>query len=173
MARSSRTLAGLLVLILTALALPAAAQHAPTEPPPPGAKPENVRKAQSIARNTMSPFCPGRTLADCPSQYAAEWRKEIQSMVDQGKTAQEIQAILEDRAGGDLSGSPNRGVGWGLPIGLGFTALIVLYGALRYVRGRKEEEGARPLRRERLSDVENAELEERLRKELEDDVEET
>jgi len=35
----------------------------------------------------MSPFCPGRTLSDCPSEYAGQWRHDIQRMVDQGKSA--------------------------------------------------------------------------------------
>src|SRR5690606_19717031 len=105
----------------------AQAQTAPAgaEAPRPGSETsgESQRKAQSIARRTMSPFCPGRTLADCPSEHAAAWRREIQVMLDEGRTAQEIQEEFERRAGGDLSGSPNRAAGYGLSLGLAAASL--------------------------------------------------
>lgn len=119
----------------------AQAQTAPAgaEAPRPGSETsgESQRKAQSIARRTMSPFCPGRTLADCPSEHAAAWRREIQVMLDEGRTAQEIQEEFERRAGGDLSGSPNRAAGYGLSLGLAAASLAVLYGLLQVLRGRR------------------------------------
>lgn len=120
----------------------AQAQTAPegaAEASPPGSESsgENQRKAQSIARRTMSPFCPGRTLADCPSEHAGAWRREIQVMLDQGRTPQEIQEEFERRAGGDLSGSPNRAAGYGLSLGLAAASLAVLYGLLQVLRGRR------------------------------------
>lgn len=102
---------------------------------------EVQRKAQSIARQTMSPFCPGRTLSDCPSEYAAEWRRDIHEMVAQGDSAQQIQEELERRAGGDLSGSPHRDAGYGLSIGLAAAAVAVLFGLLRVLRSRQQDAG--------------------------------
>jgi cytochrome c-type biogenesis protein CcmH/NrfF len=84
---------------------PGADEHG--QPPEPEVSGEVTRKATSISRQTMSPFCPGRTLADCPSEYAAEWRRDIRQMVAEGKSASEIQAELESRVGGNLSGIPN------------------------------------------------------------------
>ncbi len=162
------------VLLTSLLAGPALAQHGPTEPPNPTSTPDNVRKAQSISRQTMSPFCPGRTLSDCPSEYAGQWRHDIQRMVDEGKSAQEIQAELERRAGGDLSGSPNRGVGYGLPIGLSLAALLVLVGLLRYLRSKKEEDKAEAARTEeaaeRTSVEERAAIDKRLEHELDEEL---
>ncbi|HSC86305.1 MAG TPA: cytochrome c-type biogenesis protein CcmH [Polyangiaceae bacterium] len=87
---------------------------------------EQARRAGSIARQTMSPFCPGRTLADCPSNYAAEWRDDIRAMVARGMSDDEIQRELFGRAGGDLSGIPHREVSYAVPISLGALALGVL-----------------------------------------------
>lgn len=97
-------------------------------------------KAASIARQTMSPFCPGRTLDDCPSEYAAEWRRDIRAMVQKGMTAAEIQDELEKRAGGNLSGIPNRESSYALPIALATGAALVLYFVFVRLRRRDEED---------------------------------
>lgn len=101
--------------------------------------PEVAQKAASIARQTMSPFCPGRTLSDCPSEYAAEWRRDIRTMVAEGLSASEIQARLEARADGNLSGIPNRDVSYVLPIAIATGAALVLFFVFVRLRGRKEE----------------------------------
>jgi cytochrome c-type biogenesis protein CcmH/NrfF len=193
-------LAAVLVALGTCLAAPARAEGTPEGSPGKGnaaeaATPpldgEQLRQAQSIARQTMSPFCPGRTLSDCPSEHAAAWRKEIQVMLARGATAQEIQQEFERRAGGDLSGRPHRGVGYGLSFGLAAASLALLFGVLRLVRARKPESagaegsggpdagagatGAEPTDGQRSHDedasaearpVDNAALDERLDQEL-------
>lgn len=88
---------------------------------------EVAQKAAAIARQTMSPFCPGRTLSDCPSEYATEWRRDIRQMVAEGKTATEIQDELESRAAGNLSGIPNNQSSYALPIGFALVAGVVLF----------------------------------------------
>jgi cytochrome c-type biogenesis protein CcmH/NrfF len=107
----------------------------------PDVSPEVAAKAASIARQTMSPFCPGRTLDDCPSEYATEWRRDIRMMVAKGMTAAEIQDELEKRAGGNLSGIPNRESSYVLPILLATGAALVLYIVFVRLR-RREDEGA-------------------------------
>ena len=93
--------------------------------------PEVQQKAGSIARQTMSPFCPGRTLSDCPSPNAAEWRREIAQMVAEGRSAGEIQSLFEARSSRDLSGIPNRESSWALPGALTMAAALVLLLVLR------------------------------------------
>ena len=101
---------------------------------------EMSRKASSIARQTMSPFCPGRTLSDCPSEYAAEWRRDIRQMLEKGMSADEIQHDLEKRAGGNLSGIPNRESSYALPLVLATAAALLLY--FVFVRLRRKDDEA-------------------------------
>jgi cytochrome c-type biogenesis protein CcmH/NrfF len=96
--------------------------------------PKTEAQAFDIAQRTMSPFCPGRTLADCPSGKATEWRQDIRAMLEQGKSAAEIQKILNERAGTNLTGTPESSLGWALPVGLCLGALGVLTLVLRRIR---------------------------------------
>ncbi|MEM9862194.1 MAG: cytochrome c-type biogenesis protein CcmH [Myxococcota bacterium] len=70
--------------------------------------------ARSLERNTMSPFCPGKTLYDCPSPRAAAWRADIRDWVREGASAQQIRARLQSRAPDfDLQGGhPSFGLVW-------------------------------------------------------------
>lgn len=86
----------------------------------------------------MSPFCPGRTLADCPSEYAGEWRKEIRGWVAEGRSAPDIKDELERRAGANLSGSPNRDASYLVPVGIALGGFGIL--ALLFVRLRRSKE---------------------------------
>lgn len=104
--------------------------------------PDVAAKAASIARQTMSPFCPGRTLDDCPSEYATEWRRDIRAMVAKGMTAAEIQDELEKRVGGNLSGIPNRESSYALPIIFATGAALILY--LVFVRLRQKDDEQTP-----------------------------
>lgn len=88
--------------------------------------PEQEVKAAAIARQTMSPFCPGRTLADCPSEYAAEWRRDIRQLLAEGKSPVEIQDELERRAGANLSGSPGRDTSYWIPAAFALLGVGVL-----------------------------------------------
>ena len=44
----------------------------------------NARRAQRLADDLKSPFCPGKTLKTCTSPNAAKVRRDIQEMVLQG-----------------------------------------------------------------------------------------
>lgn len=62
--------------------------------------------AYDLAGELMSPFCPGRTLASCPSPQAAEL---IQKMVVQeaaGASREEVVAMLVDEFGEEILGAP-------------------------------------------------------------------
>lgn len=114
------------------------------EKPEPDASPEVSKKAHSIARQTMSPFCPGRTLSDCPSEYAAEWRRDIRKMVAEGKSDREIRAELESRVGGNLSGIPNDDSSYALPIGLATGAALLLFFVFVRLRGKRGDDEPPP-----------------------------
>lgn len=141
LSRLPRCLAGLTLLLCVSSAALAAPQGSS---PQTGSEKEYseavVRRSSSIARQTMSPFCPGRTLADCPSEYATAWRRDIREMVDQGLSADEIQKELESRVGGNLSGIPNREASYAVPIAMSLGAALVLYFVFARLRGKDDDE---------------------------------
>lgn len=62
--------------------------------------------AYDLSAELMSPYCPGRTLASCPSPQAAEL---VQWMVMQeaaGSSQEEVVAILIERFGEGILGAP-------------------------------------------------------------------
>ncbi len=73
------------------------------------------RQVQSIVRNTLSPFCPGKTLDSCPSPRAGEWRRDIRDWVEDGVPEPEIRDRLQSRVPTfDLSIPPVKS-GWVIP----------------------------------------------------------
>lgn len=135
--------AALTLLLCVSNAALAAPQGGPAQPASEKEYSEAVvRRSSSIARQTMSPFCPGRTLADCPSEYATAWRRDIREMVDQGLSADEIQKELESRVGGNLSGIPNREASYAVPIAMSLSAALVLY--LVFARLRRKDDDETP-----------------------------
>lgn len=67
----------------------------------------------AMAHDLMSPFCPGRTLAECPSPQATELRFWILTQAAAGASEAEVNAMLTDRFGDVLLAAP-RAEGWGL-----------------------------------------------------------
>ncbi|MBW2291360.1 MAG: cytochrome c-type biogenesis protein CcmH [Deltaproteobacteria bacterium] len=67
----------------------------------------------AMAHDLMSPFCPGRTLAECPSPQATELRFWILTQAAAGASETEVNAMLTDRFGDVLLAAP-RAEGWGL-----------------------------------------------------------
>lgn len=61
----------------------------------------------------MSPFCPGRTLAQCTSPQAAELRQWILLQEAAGATREEVEATLLERFGDAILSAP-KAEGWGL-----------------------------------------------------------
>lgn len=118
MARRSLSAIAVLVLGLAfgAAAVPAQEQEG-----------DAARRAHRLAQDLMSPFCPGRTLADCPSPEAAAVREQTRSLLDAGFSEQEIRALLSERYGDELVGVPRSALGWSLP------ALALLAGAAALV----------------------------------------
>ncbi|MFN2526761.1 MAG: cytochrome c-type biogenesis protein CcmH [Actinomycetota bacterium] len=83
------------------------------------AAPEDV--ANDISNQIMSPYCPGVTLHDCPSDAAARLRSHIVGWAEEGMSRAEIMQRLEDEFGPSIRATPpSRGTGllaWILPIG--------------------------------------------------------
>jgi hypothetical protein len=65
-------------------------------------------------------------------------------MVAEGKSASEIQAELESRVGGNLSGIPNDDSSYALPIGLATGAALLLFFVFMRLRGKRDEDDPPP-----------------------------
>ena len=68
--------------------------------------------AYQVWRETMSPYCPGRTLADCPSSQADTLRLWIQLQEAAGRSREDVEAELVERYGDAVLPAPRaRGLG--------------------------------------------------------------
>lgn len=117
----------LVTLVALSLAVGAAA--------PARAAPEDV--ANRVARNVMSPFCPGLSLHDCPSDASLELRREILAKARAGWSYERIVADLEAEYGADTvrATPPPGGLGlltWALPV-----VALVAGAAIAVARGRR------------------------------------
>ena len=104
-------------------------------------------EAQVLFREVMSPFCPGLTLADCPSPNAFDLRHDIQARLERGESRESIVEGLVAQYGtqllSDPSDTPIGRVVWGVPMLLS----VLAAGALalfvrRMTRGQHAEGGA-------------------------------
>ena len=90
------------------------------------AAPEDV--ANEVDREIMSPYCPGVTLHDCPSEPALEMRERIAGWAADGWSKEKILTHLESEWGSVIRATPpTEGAGllaWVLP------GLAVLCGAV-------------------------------------------
>ena len=96
----------LMTLVMLTLAAPAAAQSA-------------EELANDISHKVMSPFCPGVTLHDCPSQSALDMRDRIEAYARDGMNEAAIMDRLEAEYGPAIRAEPSSdGAGllaWILP----------------------------------------------------------
>ncbi len=109
-------------VVMAWLLLVAAAAAAAAAAP---AQASTGQRAHALSADLMSPYCPGRTLSDCPSPDAGAVRQEIRARLDSGQTEQEIRSVLEARFGAALRGLPSSWLGW-----LGPIAILLLGAAL-------------------------------------------
>ena len=75
---------------------------------------------QEVAGALMSPACPGRTLLNCTSSQAEQWRELIRQKLAQGESKDQILRYFVDMSGeGILAAPPKQGfalTAWLLPV---------------------------------------------------------
>jgi cytochrome c-type biogenesis protein CcmH len=75
---------------------------------------------QDVAGELMSPACPGRTLLNCTSSQAEQWRELIRQKLAQGESKEQILRYFVDISGeGILAAPPKQGfalAAWLLPL---------------------------------------------------------
>ncbi len=74
--------------------------------------------AHEVAASLPSPYCPGRSIASCPSSPARELEVEIVDMANAGMSAPEIEEVLVQRFGEETMGEARS-------LEVGITLLIV------------------------------------------------
>lgn len=83
-----------------------------------------------IASEVLSPFCPGRTLNDCPSGAATDLKKSIASDLRAGKTEDEVLTELYAVYGDDIRIVPSWNgfgiVAWIMPFLFATVGALVL-----------------------------------------------
>lgn len=124
---------------------------------------EVEQQAAELFGKVMSPFCPGRTIANCPSPQAADLQIAIKDKLANGESPDEIEAELYTTFGDDIRAIPRaRGfnlLAWAVPVlffGLGVVVLV------RWLRGLAP---AAPAVADQGT-VTQGELDERLKREL-------
>ena len=100
-----------LAMLIAGLALAAPAAQTPKE------------QATDLAHELMSPFCPGKLLAECTSSLAGDLREDVAKRIAAGETRDAVKADLIRQYGKEILGAPEaEGVGllaWVLPALLG------------------------------------------------------
>ena len=116
---------GVPALIVALLAAPAVSAQEPRSPaagltPDTSAPAHDVTRANQLLGTIMSPFCPGLTLATCPSVYAETLRVSVRARLDAGETPDSIVESLVAAFGEGVRGAPKAlGLGlalWVLPV---------------------------------------------------------
>lgn len=118
--------------------------------------------AQTIFTSVMSPYCPGRLLADCPSPAAFELRADILRRLASGETAADIERDLYRTFGDSIRAVPPAR-GWGRVLAVAPAIALVLSAAallwfLAHTRSPHEPRGV----------AADAAMEGRLQQELDD-----
>lgn len=97
-----------------------------------------------LSHDLMSPYCPGRTIATCPSPQARKLEREIMAKAEAGLTRQEIEAELVARFP-DIQGYVGRPeLIWGTAVGAVLAIAALAWAARRWVlRGRAAQATAK------------------------------
>ena len=93
----------------------------------PVGEPAGADAAGAIAAGLRCPDCQGLSVADSPSQAAGEIRRQIDAMLAEGATADEVRAHFVARYGEWILLAPSQGWVWWLPfaaLALGILALV-------------------------------------------------
>jgi cytochrome c-type biogenesis protein CcmH/NrfF len=104
-----------------------------------GPDPDAVPSADEVAGRTMSPFCEGLTLNECPHSKSTALRAEIDAMVRSGATNRQIDDWMARNYGIVSQARPGSGLAWLAPPALAILGLVAVLSILR-----KRTPGAAP-----------------------------
>lgn len=107
-------------------------------------EPTNAERADALARELRCPDCQGLSVADSPTQSAAEIRRQIDELLASGGSSDEVRAHFVERYGDWILLAPASPVLWAVPfvvLALGAAALLAW---LMRARRRPRVAGSRP-----------------------------
>lgn len=114
-----------------------AGPEAPSTPPAnTSARPEAEAEALmlELSHDLMSPYCPGRTIATCPSPQARKLEAQILDQARGGKSREEIESTLVARFP-DIRGYIGRPeLVWGTAVAALIALVLLFFVARRWVR---------------------------------------
>ena len=92
--------------------------------------PASAADESYVFTHFLSPFCPGRTLQDCPSKKATELKAEIRNRLNSGQTDEQVLNDLLKEYGEQYRAAPTiEGFGslaWFVPLGFFLLGLGVV-----------------------------------------------
>lgn len=97
--------------------------------------------SQRLYIELMSPFCPGRSLKDCPSGQAAELKEQILSELKSGKSPDAITSEMVSKYGEDILATPSTASGTGVMFWAAPLVFLVIGGAIVLLFVRKTIKG--------------------------------
>jgi cytochrome c-type biogenesis protein CcmH len=95
---------------------------------PRSSEPTLGERADALARELRCPDCQGLSVADSPTQSAAEIRRQIDELLASGASSDEVRAHFVARYGEWILLAPTSPLVWAVPfagLGLGALALVV------------------------------------------------
>jgi cytochrome c-type biogenesis protein CcmH/NrfF len=93
-------------------------------PPDKDGRPEQI--LSELSNDLMSPYCPGRTIASCPSEQARKLEDHILAQAQAGKSRKEIEQDLVSQFGQEIVGyAPQPLLLYGV-LGAGIAGLMVV-----------------------------------------------
>ncbi len=100
-----------------------------------GVEPGSTERADVLARELRCPDCQGLSVADSPTRSAQEIRRQIDEMVADGASDEEVRAHFVARYGEWILLAPSAPLYWLVPAAAVFAGLLGL--GMLLVRGRR------------------------------------
>lgn len=107
-----------------------------------GTDPDAVPTLSQVSGRVMSPFCPGLTLDECPTDQSASLRAELESMIRQGSTNQEIDEWVVQNYGEVALATPSGMSAWLAPVAVGVAGLALTVAFVSRLATRRSEDEA-------------------------------
>ena len=109
----------------------------------PDAAPTAAERAAALARELRCPDCQGLSVADSPTGSAAEIARQIDALIADGATDEEVRAHFVARYGQWILLAPSAPLAWILPFGIVALGVVGLFAWLWAGRRAAEPPAAR------------------------------